>query len=61
VRSCIGALEPGFREVLVLRDLEEHSYGEIGSMLNLAEGTVKSRLSRAREAVRDCLKRVVGE
>jgi RNA polymerase sigma-70 factor (ECF subfamily) len=61
VRGCIGALEPGFREVLVLRDLEEHSYGEIGSMLNLAEGTVKSRLSRAREAVRDCLKRVVGE
>lgn len=61
VRGCIGALEPGFREVLVLRDLEEHSYGEIGSMLKLAEGTVKSRLSRAREAVRDCLKRVVGE
>jgi RNA polymerase sigma-70 factor (ECF subfamily) len=61
VRGCIGALEPGFREVLVLRDLEEHSYGEIGSLLNLAEGTVKSRLSRAREAVRDCLKRVAGE
>jgi RNA polymerase sigma-70 factor (ECF subfamily) len=61
VQGCINGLEPGFREVLVLRDVEEYSYGEIGGMLGLAEGTVKSRLSRAREAVRGCLKRVLGE
>ena len=61
VQGCINGLEPGFREVLVLRDVEEYSYGEIGGMLGLAEGTVKSRLSRAREAIRGCLKRVLGE
>lgn len=61
VQGCINGLEPGFREVLVLRDVEEHSYGEIGTMLSLAEGTVKSRIARARDAVRDCLKRVLGE
>jgi len=61
VQGCINGLEPGFREALVLRDVEEYSYGEIGTMLRLAEGTVKSRIARAREAIRDCLKRVVGE
>lgn len=61
VQECINGLEPGFREVLVLRDVEEFSYGEIGGMLGLAEGTVKSRISRAREAIRGCLKRVLGE
>jgi RNA polymerase sigma-70 factor (ECF subfamily) len=60
VQGCINGLEPGFREVLVLRDIEELSYGEIGAMLNLADGTVKSRLFRARESIRDCLKKVVG-
>lgn len=61
VQGCINGLEPGYREVLVLRDVEEFSYGEIGVMLGLVEGTVKSRLSRAREAIRGCLKRVLGE
>ncbi|MHC1696594.1 MAG: RNA polymerase sigma factor [Geobacteraceae bacterium] len=61
VQGCINGLEPGFREALVLRDVEEYSYGEIGVMLRLAEGTVKSRIARAREAIRDCLKRVVRE
>jgi RNA polymerase sigma-70 factor (ECF subfamily) len=61
VQGCINGLDPGYREVLVLRDVEEYSYGEIGGMLGLAEGTVKSRISRAREAIRGCLKRVLGE
>jgi RNA polymerase sigma-70 factor (ECF subfamily) len=61
VQGCINGLEPGFREALVLRDVEEYSYGEIGMMLKLAEGTVKSRIARARESIRDCLKRVVRE
>jgi len=57
VEKCIEALPPDFREVLVLRDLRDHSYEEIGAMLKVREGTVKSRLFRAREGVKDCLQR----
>lgn len=60
VQRCIGKLDQGFREVLVLRDMQEMSYEEVGSALDLREGTVKSRLFRARDAIRDCLKRTVG-
>lgn len=61
VQDCIKALEPEYREVLVLRDMQDFSYDEIGSMLRLREGTVKSRLFRAREAIKDCLKKIVGD
>lgn len=61
VQDCIRALEPDFREVLVLRDMQDFSYEEIGNILKVREGTVKSRLFRAREMVKDCLKRVMGE
>lgn len=59
VQDCIGRLELEFREVLVLRDIQEFSYEEIGGMLRIREGTVKSRLFRAREAVKECLKKVL--
>ena len=60
VQDCIQALDPGFREVLVLRDMQEFSYEEIGTMLKTREGTVKSRLFRAREMVKECLKKAFG-
>lgn len=55
LERCIKALDQGFREVLVLRDMREMPYDEMGQVLGLREGTVKSRLFRAREAVRDCV------
>ena len=61
VQHCIGTLETEFREVLVLRDIQGFSYEEIGGMLNLPEGTVKSRLFRARAVLKDCLVKVLGE
>jgi RNA polymerase sigma-70 factor (ECF subfamily) len=57
VQRCIGALDQVFREVLVLRDMQDMSYEEVGKALNLREGTVKSRLFRARDAIKDCLKK----
>jgi RNA polymerase sigma-70 factor (ECF subfamily) len=60
VRLCIEALEPEYREVIILRDVQDFSYEEIGSALNIREGTVKSRLFRSREAVKDCLKKAMG-
>lgn len=61
VQTCIKSLEANHREVLVLRDIQGFSYEEICEILKIPEGTVKSRLSRAREALKDCLKTVLGE
>jgi RNA polymerase sigma-70 factor (ECF subfamily) len=61
VQECIGALEEEYREVLVLRDIQGFSYEEIGDMLSLPGGTVRSRLFRARSAMKDCLARLLGD
>lgn len=61
VQKCIMLLDDEFREVLVLRDIQGFSYEEISDMLNIADGTVKSRLSRARNALKDCLSKVIGD
>jgi RNA polymerase sigma-70 factor (ECF subfamily) len=61
VQECLNRLEQDFREVLVLRDIQGFAYTEIAAMLSLAEGTVKSRLFRARDAVKACLKKLLGE
>lgn len=60
LRRCMDALTTEFREVIVLRDMQELSYEEVGAVLKLREGTVKSRLFRARDAVRDCIRKAVG-
>lgn len=61
LQECMKGLSVDFREAIVLRDVEEYSYDEISAILQVSEGTVKSRLFRARELVKDCLKRAVGE
>ena len=61
VQECIGTLDDEFREVLVLRDMQEFSYDEMHAILNIPEGTIKSRLFRAREALKNCLKKVIGD
>ena len=61
VHECIGLLDGEAREVLVLRDIQGFSYEEIGVMLKLPPGTVKSRLFRARNALKDRLLRVLGD
>lgn len=61
VRKCITSLDDEYREVLVLRDIQGFSYDEIREILKIPDGTVKSRLSRARNALKDCLIRVMGD
>ena len=58
IQDCINALGSDQRAVLVLSDVEELSYQEIAEIVGANLGTVKSRLSRARVAVRDCLQTV---
>ncbi len=58
VRVAIEALPIEFREVLVLRELEDLSYKEIAAVVDVPLGTVMSRLARARERLhRDLVRR----
>ena len=55
VNAAIATLPPLFREVLILRELEELSYDEIAQVAGTPVGTVMSRLSRARAMLRAAL------
>jgi len=55
VRQAIEELPPEFREPLVLRELEGLSYKEIAAIMEAPLGTVMSRLSRARDYLRQSL------
>lgn len=55
VRQAVAALPMGQREVVTLVDLEGLSYAEVAEVLNIPIGTVMSRLSRARRALKDAL------
>lgn len=61
VQRCIDALEEEYREVLILRDIQGFSYEEISAILNVPDGTVKSRLFRARDALKNGLKGLAGD
>ncbi len=50
--KALMILSPEHREVIVLRDIQDLDYDEVGEILDCPAGTVKSRLSRAREALR---------
>ena len=52
LRSAVASLDPEFREVIVLRELQDLSYEEIAEIAGVPVGTVRSRLFRAREELR---------
>lgn len=52
VTQAIARLPEGFREMIVLREIEELSYQEIAAIAGVPIGTVMSRLSRARERLK---------
>lgn len=61
VQDAIAKIDPTFRECLILRDVEELSYEEIGEITNLPAGTVKSRIFRARAQLKEIVERELGE
>lgn len=60
VRQAVEQLPEKFKTPLVLRDIQELSYEEISGILNLPEGTVKSRINRGRQRIKEILKPYYG-
>ncbi len=56
VHQALQRLSPDHRVVVVLRDLQGMAYEEIAAVLRIPVGTVRSRLSRARDALRGLLR-----
>jgi len=59
VRNAIAGMPELEKEIILLRDIQELSYEEISTALDLPLGTVKSRLNRARLALKDKLKHLL--
>lgn len=57
LQSALARLSPELRETVILRDIEELEYREIAQVLNVPEGTVKSRLNRGRAELTRILRR----
>jgi len=57
LQGALQKLSPELRETVILRDLEELEYREIAQVLNVPEGTVKSRLNRGRSELARVLRR----
>ena len=61
IERCLKDLPDDQRIVTVLGDVEGYDYQEIANITRVSLGTVKSRISRARAKLRDCLQSVGGE
>lgn len=61
IQRALRCLSPDFRAAVVLRDLCGLDYDEIASVLELPPGTVRSRIARARAALRDAWAAGTGE
>jgi RNA polymerase sigma-70 factor, ECF subfamily len=55
IENALERINPVFREAVVLRDITDLSYEEIAAVLGVSLGTVKSRILRGREALREQL------
>lgn len=55
VRACIDELPQSYREIILLRDIEEHDTEATAQLLGISPANVKTRLHRARQALREVM------
>ena len=60
VLQAISRLPAGFREIVILRDMQDLSYEDIAEILEIPLGTVRSRLHRARAELKERLEPLIG-
>ncbi len=58
IQKAIDSLEESFKEVIILRDIEDMDYEEIAKVTGLPLGTVKSRINRGREKLKKLLSEI---
>ena len=56
LQKCLNILDDEFKNIIILRDIQELSYDEISKILKIPLGTVKSRINRGRFKLKDLLK-----
>jgi RNA polymerase sigma-70 factor (ECF subfamily) len=59
VRAAIDELEDEYKQVILMRDLQDMSYEEIADLLEIPPGTVRSRLHRGRERLKEKLRHLI--
>jgi RNA polymerase sigma-70 factor, ECF subfamily len=60
VQQALERLDEEDRQIIILKDLQGHSYDEIAAILQVPKGTVRSRLHRARLELKEKLKPILG-
>ena len=55
LEKAIGALPPGYKQIIILHDIEGYTHREIAEVLDISEGTSKSQLYHARRTLRNYL------
>jgi RNA polymerase sigma-70 factor (ECF subfamily) len=61
IQQALAKVSAELREAVILRDLEDMDYKEIAEVLNVPQGTVKSRISRGRSELARLLKSMEGK
>lgn len=58
IQQAINSLDEKFKEVIILRDIQDMDYEEIAEIMKLPLGTVKSRINRGREKLKELLQEI---
>ena len=61
VQLALSKLSPEYRQVLVMKEMEDMKYEEIAAMVKIPVGTVRSRIHRGRAELKEILERLLGD